>query len=896
MIRTYKSIWNRLLGTCVAVAETVKSRGSASRTGTGALAIGVAALFAPADAALAEETEEGEAANTVIIGTGANPGTGAGTIVVGENAVFNNTGDGGIVIGRNAKVESGLKYPEVYGIGSIAIGTKSHTYGNQSVSLGMEARTGNSRSVAVGAASSAAGEQSTAVGNVARTTQIGATALGAMASSLGLRATSVGSSSNATGTQSTALGTAATATAANSVALGAGSVADRTNTVSVGNETTQRQVTNVAKGTSATDAANVAQLNAVTATIGAGAAMTANGDVTLPSFRVGTDTYGSVGAAVEALDAGTKTNTTLINEINNGTAGLVQQDPLTQTLTVGRTTNGTTVDFTGSDGARRLTGLRNGLLSAASTDAITGAQLHATHEQVATNTTNIENNTSQINEINTSITNITNGTAGLVTQDATTKRLSVGRATDGTAIDFAGTAGMRTLTGVRAGALSANSTEAVNGAQLHATNQQVALNTTEIGEISSVIDNLYNGTAGLVQQDADSRDITLGKDTDGTRVNLSGTAGARQLDGVAAGSISANSLFAVNGSQLYGASLATASALGGGSTVDANGAITAPSYSVGGTTVNNIGAAVGNLDARVTSVETTVNAFNNQIDNGEMGLVRQDADTGNILVAADKGGNAVDVSGTDGSRKMTGVADGAIAAGSTDAVNGGQIYALTEQMGTLSTATAYFAADGASDGSDLAKAAAGTHGVAAGSSASATGNNSVAVGSGASAAASNGIALGAGATAIGSNSVAIGADSVADRADTVSVGAAGAERQIANVAAGTAPTDAVNVSQLEDYGRGAAAQANAYTDRQITDSRQDANGGIASAMAMAGLPQATLPGKGMVALSGSTYDGETAMALGVSKMSKSGRWVYKAVASTNTRGHVGAAVGAGFHW
>ena len=40
-------------------------------------------------------------------------------------------------------------------------------------------------------------------------------------------------------------------------------------------------------------------------------------------------------------------------------------------------------------------------------------------------------------------------------------------------------------------------------------------------------------------------------------------------------------------------------------------------------------------------------------------------------------------------------------------------------------------------------------------------------------------------------------NSVADRANTISVGSASQQRQIVNVAPGTAPTDAVNLSQLQ---------------------------------------------------------------------------------------------------
>ncbi|MFP3755242.1 YadA-like family protein [Cupriavidus sp. SIMBA_020] len=678
-----------------------------------------------------------------------------------------------------------------------------------------------------------------------------------------------------------------------------------------------RTLTGVKAGTlsaASTEAVNGAQLHATNQQVSTNTTNIANN-----TTNIATNTTNIENNTQDIGDINTA-----ITNITNGAAGLVQQDATSRLLTVGKDVDGTSVNFTGTAGVRTLTGVKAGALSSASTEAVNGAQLHATNQQVSTNTTNIannttniatnttniannttsiENNTQDIGDINTAITNITNGTTGLVQQDATSKALTVGKEVAGTSVDFTGTAGVRTLTGVKAGALSAGSTEAVNGAQLHATNKQVSVNTTniennttDINEINTNITDVINGTTGLVQQDATTKALTVGKDVAGTSVNFAGTAGARQLDGVAAGTVSAGSLFAVNGGQFYGASLATANALGGGATVGANGAITAPTYNVGGTTVHSVGAAVTNLDGRLAGVEGSVTTVTNQINNGEIGLVKQDAATGNISMAADKGGKMVDISGKDGSRKMTGVADGAIAAGSSDAVNGGQIYALTERVGTISTATSYFAADGTGDGGDAARAAGGSQGVAAGSKANASGNGSVAIGRSAEAAGDKAVSMGAGATATASNSVAIGADAVADRADTVSVGAAGAERQIANVAAGTAATDAVNVSQMESHGKNTVARANAYTDARIDSNRREANAGVASAMAMAGLPQATAAGKSMVAMAGSTFNGESAMALGVSQVSKSGRWVYKAVASSNTRGNYGATLGAGFQW
>ncbi len=73
-------------------------------------------------------------------------------------------------------------------------------------------------------------------------------------------------------------------------------------------------------------------------------------------------------------------------------------------------------------------------------------------------------------------------------------------------------------------------------------------------------------------------------------------------------------------------------------------------------------------------------------------------------------------------------------------------------------------------------------------------------------------------------------------------------------------------------------------------------GGVASAMAVAGLPQSSQPGRTFVALAGSTYGGEYGTALGLSYMTRNGKWTVKASTTTNSRGEVGGVIGGGFYW
>jgi autotransporter adhesin len=203
--------------------------------------------------------------------------------------------------------------------------------------------------------------------------------------------------------------------------------------------------------------------------------------------------------------------------------------------------------------------------------------------------------------------------------------------------------------------------------------------------------------------------------------------------------------------------------------------------------------------------------------------------------------------------------------------------------------------------------------------------------------------------------VALGSGSVADRADSVSVGRAGNERQVTHVAAGTAGTDAVNVNQLQasragtvQYDKNAdgsinyssatlnqggspatvhnVAAGSATTDavnvgqlndgmsqvkdwsRSYTDQRFEsvnrslntlghrADAGVASAIAMASLPQAYQPNQNSAGVALGSFHGETGIALGVSAISESGRYLLKLNATSNTRGDVGVGAGAGVVW
>ncbi|WP_338638573.1 YadA family autotransporter adhesin [Burkholderia pyrrocinia] len=448
--------------------------------------------------------------------------------------------------------------------------------------------------------------------------------------------------------------------------------------------------------------------------------------------------------------------------------------------------------------------------------------------------------------------------------------------------------------------------------------------------------------------------VALGQGSVADRANAVsiGDAGSeRQLVNLRAGTRATD---ATNLSQLK----PVVDALGGDATVGADGTVRGPNYAIDGKSFNNVGNALTNLDGRVTTIDGRVSTVETDVksirydvddlgarlDNGTTGLVRQDPANLAISVGADKGGTSVSVAGANGTRTLTGLSNGTgdtdavtvaqlkaaglidpngkplgaivyddltlgsatlggvggtsldnvkggtIAAGSMQAVNGGQLFAMEQKfqnsVDSLNSRLTNVEQNGTGvkpptgeQGNQLAQIGDGS---------GATGSNSMALGQNSNASGNGGVALGNNATASGNNSVALGANSVADRDDSVSVGSPGHERQITNVKAGTAPTDAVNVQQLNDKIGSVRSDIDHY--------RRDASGGIASAVAIANLPQASLAGESMVSVAGGTYSGQSAVAFGLSTATRNGRWVVKASGSTNTRGTVAVGAGAGYRW
>ncbi len=147
-----------------------------------------------------------------------------------------------------------------------------------------------------------------------------------------------------------------------------------------------------------------------------------------------------------------------------------------------------------------------------------------------------------------------------------------------------------------------------------------------------------------------------------------------------------------------------------------------------------------------------------------------------------------------------------------------------------------------------------------------------------------------GKTTLNNNGVTI-----ADGPSMTVSGINAASNKITNVADGVAPRDAVNFGQLDAVNKRLGDNMN-QLGYKINEVEDDANAGISAAMAMSSLPQAYIVGKSMIGGGVGTYNGESAVAIGFSKLSNDGRWVMKLNGTADTQGNAGASIGAGFHF
>ncbi|EEK2347584.1 autotransporter adhesin SadA [Salmonella enterica subsp. enterica serovar Tennessee] len=597
----------------------------------------------------------------------------------------------------------------------------------------------------------------------------------------------------------------------------------------------------------------------------------------------------------------------------------------------------------GTSGTNKITNVAAGEIASDSTDAVNGSQLYETNmliSQYNESISQLAGDTSEtyITENGTGVKYIRTNDNGLEGQDA------YATGNGATAVGYDAVA-----SGAGSLALGQNSSSSIEGSiALGSGSTSNRAITTGIRETSVTSDGVVIGYNTTDRKLLGA--LSLG--TDGESY--------RQITNVADGSEAQDAVTVRQLQNAIGAVTTTPTKYyHANSTEEDSLAVGTDSLAMGAKTIVNADAGIGiGLNTLVMAdaingiaIGSNARAYHaNSIAMGNGSQTTRGAQTDYTAYNMDTPQNSVgefSVGSEDGQRQITNVAAGSA---DTDAVNVGQlkvtdsrVAANTESINNLNTqvssldtrvtniengigdivttgSTKYFKTN--TDGVD----------------ANAQGADSVAIGSGSIAAAEN--------------SVALGTNSVADEANTVSVGSSTQQRRITNVAAGVNNTDAVNVAQLKaseagsvryetnadgsvnysvlNLGDGSGGttrignvsaavndtdavnyaqlkrsveEANTYTDQKMGEMNSKIkgvenkmSGGIASAMAMAGLPQAYAPGANMTSIAGGTFNGESAVAIGVSMVSESGGWVYKLQGTSNSQGDYSAAIGAGFQW
>ena len=593
-----------------------------------------------------------------------------------------------------------------------------------------------------------------------------------------------------------------------------------------------------------------------------------------PTYTIANAEYNNVGDALDALDD----NALLWDETANGGAGAYNAS---------------------HDGkASIITNVADGSISEDSTDAVNGSQLNATNMM-------IEQNTQIINQLagNTDATYIEENGAGI----------NYVRTNDnGLAFNDASASGVgATAVGYNAVASGASSV-AIGQNSSSTVDTGIALGSSSVS--SRVI------AKGSRDTSVTENGVVIGYDTtDGEllgALSIGDDGKYRQIINVADGSEAHD---AVTVRQLQNAIGAVATTptkyYHANSTAEDSLAVGEDSLAMGAKTVVNGNAGIGIglntlvLADAINGIAIGSNARANHANSIAMGNGSQTtrgAQTGYTAYNMDAPQNSVgefSVGSEDGQRQITNVAAGSA---DTDAVNVGQLKVtdervaqntqsitnLNNQVTNLDTrvtniengigdivttgSTKYFKTN--TDGVD----------------ANAQGKDSVAIGSGSIAAADNSVALGTGGVRYDTK-----ADGSIDYSNITLGGGNGGTTRISNVSAGVNNNDAVNYAQLKQ----SVQETKQYTDQRMVEmdnklskTESKLSGGIASAMAMTGLPQAYTPGASMASIGGGTYNGESAVALGVSMVSANGRWVYKLQGSTNSQGEYSAALGAGIQW
>ncbi|EJA5729669.1 trimeric autotransporter adhesin SadA [Salmonella enterica] len=724
MNRIFKVLWNAATGTFIVTSETAKSRGKKSgrrKLAVSAL-IGLSSIMISADALAKAGNDTGAG----VTPTGTQTG-GTGWIAIGTDATANTYTN---VDGASAAM--GYK-ASAMGKWSTAIGSYSQSPGNSSLALGVKSVSAGDRAIAMGASSSAGGSYSMAMGVYADSSGANSVALGYKSVASGSTAVALGYQTTASGDDSAAFGNGAQAIGTNSVALGTGSTALEDNSVAVGNSTTQRQITYVAKGdinANSTDAVTGAQIYSLSQSVadrlGGGVSVNSDGTVNAPLYKVGTGIYNNVGSALSALN-------TSITNTEASVAGLAED-----ALLWDGNTSAFSANHSGSDS--KITNLAAGTLAADSTDAVNGSQLFDTNEKVDQNTADITTNTDSINQNTTDIAantaSINQNTTDIATNTTNINSLSNSVTTltddallwDGSASAFSANhnGSDSKITNLAAGTLAADSTDAVNGSQLFATNENVSQNTTDIAaNTTNINQNTTDIATNTTNINSLSNSVTtltddaLLWDAASGAFNANHSGSDSKITNLAAGTLAADSTDAVNGSQLFATnenvSQNTTDITANTDSINQN----TTDIATNTTSINNLSNSVTTLTDDALLWDAASGAFNanrngnaSKIINvaaGDLSEDSTDAVNGsqlyetnqkvdqNTSAIADINTSITNLSsdnlswnettssfsashGSSTTNKITNVAAGELSEGSTDAVNGSQLFETNEKV------------------------------------------------------------------------------------------------------------------------------------------------------------------------------------------------------------------------
>nr|EJC0055751.1 YadA-like family protein [Escherichia coli] len=712
---------------------------TADATGNRAIAIGSGAKSTADYSLTLGNGSKAFAENATAIGKDARA-EGKGSQAFGKVALA--TGENAIALGSNSNAS---------GDNAVALGSTSQAYGDSSLAIGELSETNAENAIALGKLSNASKINSIALGSNSTASGEGSVALGENSFAGGINSLALGSQSNANGDNAVALGVGSVAEQDNTVSVGNSTTQRKITNMAAG--LIQPGSTEAINGSQLH-----ALSASVAARLGAGAGVNGDGSVNAPSYKLKSGIYNNVGEALLGIDNdtlhwdktegafsasyivknadGSPKSSIAQNKIINVAKGTIsatstdvvngsqlydlQQDALLW--------NGTAFSAAhGSDTTSKITNVEDGTISDTSKDAVNGSQLKETKDDVATNTANIATNTTDIatntaniadntadiatnttdiatntaniadntTDIATNTANIADNTADIATNttDIATNTANIATNTTDIATNTAdiatnassittlnadvdtlekdallwngtafsakhGTEATSKITNVTAGDLTAGSTDAVNGSQLKTTNDNVSTNTTNITNLTDSVGDLKD-------------DSLLWNKTAGAFSAAHGTEATSKITNLLAGKVSSDSTDAINGSQLYGVADSFTSYLGGGADISDTGVLTGPTYTIGGTDYTNVGDALA--------------AINTSFSSSLGDALLWDATAGKFSA---KHGINNDPS------VITDVANGAVSSTSSDAINGSQLYDVSDYIADALGGNAVVNADG----------------------------------------------------------------------------------------------------------------------------------------------------------------------------------------------------------